>query len=292
MKTQPLSQEAIARLGLLYRLWNELPPDLADWMLRSERLEILYFGSCCLDSIIKKITSYLHLLSSLGIDPQQLQNLDKDHENILGEMADATSPNLFLISLTLFWDDALAEGAQQWVQDFSSAMPGHALLNLIQIAKPVFSDEFRERILKGLFVDEMQRAEAFRWSGHLVDVISAAGGFSLSDSTRFAPPITDYCWEDKLPVLDSRFLQWSPTADTSSESKIVLQFVVCLKRIFTRWRELEHLNEMDKISRFEKVLHYNSQFVSFVEAIWHMPDASFPLAISSSAFQDAPMTWC
>jgi len=198
----PLRSADARLLEILYRLWEELARDLADWIIRAESLEAKAWGAQCLEAAARRTGDYERLMRACALDPWRAPALPPNYSQLLVEMSEAPSAELYFASIALFWDPALMEAAREWGEGAGFAGAADASVLLAPAMDPSAAQRFIEAHLPG----PEGRVKAHGWASHLADCLSAAGGFYPAPSGAGDALISDYRLNERIDFfLDPRF---------------------------------------------------------------------------------------
>lgn len=204
--------------GLLWRLWHETVPDLADWTMRSPTLRCRVAGLICLKAAMRKAAIWRATVTEETPLPSGL-------EEVLAEMADAGDPATFFASIPLFLDLVVRGTAiQAGIEDPALLAPA--------------LDSVEETLWQILSLDEEATAKAYRWAGHLEDVLSSVGGIRADLATAQAAKAEPYHWHGGLPALEERHMIWQADPPQGDDSLIGLRGELSLLVVLENWAEL------------------------------------------------------
>ncbi len=208
--------------AIIWRAWNEIVRDLADWTLLSRTLPIRICGIQCVRGALRKCDQWDQLLSDKASvnDP-----LPAGIGDLLAEMADVNEAAQYLASFLLFFDPVLSIAAlQSGFHDEAAATPS-------------ISEPQKNAMFESFQFTESEWAASYRWAGHLEDVSASVGGLFSTLPPSLEDTEATFRWQGGLPPFDAEFIHWSENEMTQG-GQVVIAGEMALVTVFEHWPDV------------------------------------------------------
>lgn len=207
--------------AIIWRAWNEIVRDLADWTLLSRTLPIRICGIQCVRGALRKCNQWRRLLpDKVSVnDP-----LPAGIGDLLAEMADVNEAAQYFSSFLLFFDPVLSIAAlQSGFHDEEAAIPS-------------ISEPQKNAMFESFQFSESEWASAYRWAGHLEDVSASVGGLFSTLPPSSEDSEATFRWQGGLPPVDAEFIHWSESEETKGQEVIAGE--MALVTVFEHWPDV------------------------------------------------------
>ncbi|MCX7016433.1 MAG: hypothetical protein NTW86_28400 [Candidatus Sumerlaeota bacterium] len=270
-------------LEILFRLWDELARDVADWIIRAPSLETKATGAECLRAAARRTEDYERLLGACGVEPLAAPALPDGYSRFLNDLSEAPGPAQFFAAIALFWDPGLREAAERWIP------PGKWDAARAAVVRPALDESAARRLVDKHFGGAEGEWKAAGWANHLCDCLSAAGGFHPAPAPETNDELCDYVMEEGEEfALDSRFERCENETEArgplAEAARHVASAEMAALAVFENWHA--HLLDPELGSREERLVFRTSMFRlaatglrGFDEAARLLDGAELPQAI-------------